>query len=114
MAATLEAEHPGIHVPPAAVHCCSAASSDGVPELMASIAAVLDVDAAHDDDEDDDIVEWDTSLPESDGFGRPPSTRAPVRRAAPKIEVPQEEAAWGSNVAVGKDQDEWLASHSQD
>ena len=70
-----------------AILCVSAHSGEGVDALMHEIA-----DALHDADEvegagwDDDVVDWDTSLPaESEGFA--------AEEDAPRDEL---EDAWGS------------------
>lgn len=64
MAQTLQIENPDIHVPPVDLICCSAITNNGVPALMTAIAGQLT--SQPDDDDLDDIVDWDTSLPETD------------------------------------------------
>lgn len=67
MADNLEKEHPGVHTPPVAVHCCSAESGEGLQGLMETVAMLLDEDGADDAGTDvEDVFDWDTSLPESD------------------------------------------------
>lgn len=87
MAASLTREHPDAHAPPVAVLPVSAQSGEGVAALMAEIADALhDADAVEGADWADDVVDWDTSLPEeSDGF--------PAEGQAPPDEL---EDAWRS------------------
>ena len=61
MAESLEKEHPEVHSQPLDVLCCSAETGEGVEELRESIRSVLQGDL---DADDDDIFDWDTSLPE--------------------------------------------------
>jgi hypothetical protein len=63
MAESIEKEHPGIHTQPVDVLCCSAASGAGVGELAEAIRSMLSPDSSH-SVYDDDIFDWDTSLPD--------------------------------------------------
>lgn len=62
MASQLEKSHPGIHTQPVNVMCCSAEQSVGTDELAEAIRGMLSGDER---DYDDDIVDWDTSLPDA-------------------------------------------------
>ena len=63
MAENLEQEHPGVHSQPLDVLCCSAETGEAVDELSGSIRSVLQGDQQADGD--DDVLDWDTSLPET-------------------------------------------------
>jgi hypothetical protein len=60
MSAHLLELHPEVHLPPAAIHCCSAETGEGIEELVESIASLLNDGNANLLDNAD----WDTSLPD--------------------------------------------------
>lgn len=61
MAKELKKSHPGIHTTPVDILCCSAQDNVGVNSLQDAIRSMLYTDNFY---EDDDIVDWDTSLPD--------------------------------------------------
>lgn len=61
MAERLENSHPGIHTQPVDVLCCSAQHSIGTDKLAEIIRNMLSFDEPG---YDDDIIDWDTSLPD--------------------------------------------------
>lgn len=67
MAANLEKEYPEIHTQPQDVLCCSAETGEGVDQLRDSIRGVLQGDEY---DGDEDVFDWDTSLPEAHPEGK--------------------------------------------
>lgn len=65
MAEQLHKSLPGIHVPPLDVMCCSAKDNVGVDNLAESIRDILALDGPSYHDISDDVVDWDTSLPDA-------------------------------------------------
>lgn len=65
MAERLEKSLPGIHTQPVDVLCCSAQNSVGVDDLVEVIRGMLSIDGQGFDIDNDDVVDWDTSLPDA-------------------------------------------------
>jgi hypothetical protein len=67
----LQQEHPGVHVLPSSIICCSALSGQGVTELASAISALLGEETGHDHEpglfsaDDDDGWDADVNVPQA-------------------------------------------------